>query len=104
MLERTMGIFSSIKSFLTPDPEVDFQAGLREETLSGNYAKAAWLYQKAVDRGHNKAKYFLAVMYLMGRGVTEDRDKAIALLRDSAAAGYDKATKLLAEVESGEFR
>ena len=97
-------MFSGIKSFFTPDPEVDFQAALREETLSGNYAKAAWLYQKAIDRGHNKAKYFLAVMYLMGRGVTEDRDKAMLLLRESAAAGYEKATKLLADIESGEFR
>jgi TPR repeat protein len=99
-----MGIFSGIKSFFTPDPEVDFQFGLREETLSGNYAKAAWLYQKAVDRGHVKAKYFLAVLYLMGRGVTEDRDKALALLKESAAAGYDKAKKLLSDIQSGEFR
>lgn len=98
-----MGIFSGLKGFLTPDPEVDFQLGLREERLSGNYAKAAWLYQKAIDRGHDKAKYFLAVLHLMGRGVAEDRSKAIALLTESAAAGYDKARQLLADIESGEF-
>ena len=98
-----MSIFSGIQSFFTPDPETDFQFGLREETMSGNYAKAAWLYQKAIDRGHNKAKYFLAVLYLMGRGVTEDRGKAIALLTESAAAGYDKAKQLLADIEKGEF-
>ena len=97
-----MGLFSAIKSYFTPDPEIDFQLALREETMSGNYAKAAWLYQKAVDRGHIKAKYFLAVMYLMGRGVTKDRDRGMALLRESAAAGYDKAKKLLADIESGE--
>jgi TPR repeat protein len=58
-----MSMFKKIKRFLTPDPEIDFQLGLREETFSGNYAKAAWLYQKAIDRGHEKAKYFLAQMY-----------------------------------------
>jgi len=62
-----------------------------------------WLYQKAVDRGHHKAKYFLAVLYLMGRGVAEDRDKAIALLRQSADAGYEKAKTLLSDVEAETF-
>jgi TPR repeat protein len=69
--------------------------------MSGNYAKAAWLYQKAVDRGHEKAKYFLAQMYLTGRGVTEDRNRAMTLLRESANAGYEKAKKLLCEIEDG---
>jgi hypothetical protein len=98
-----MGIFSAIKDFFTPDPEIDFQLGLREEIFSQNYAKAAWLYQKAIDRGHHKAKYFLAVLYLMGRGVAEDRNKAIALLRQSADAGYDKAKTLLSDIEAENF-
>ena len=98
-----MSIFSAIKEFLTPDPETDFQLALREETLRQNYAKAAWLYQKAIDRGHIKAKYFLAQMFLMGRGVTEDRSKAITLLRESADAGYEKAKELLSDIESGQF-
>jgi len=38
-----MGIFSAIKDFFTPDPEIDFQLGLREEIFSNNYAKAALL-------------------------------------------------------------
>ena len=98
-----MSIFSAIKAFLTPDPEIDFQLALHEETLGQNYAKAAWLYQKAIDRGQYKAKYFLAQMYLMGRGVSEDRHKAITLLRESADAGYEKAKELLSDIESGQF-
>lgn len=99
-----MSIFIRIKSFFRPDPEVHFQAALREDICSGNYEKAAWLYQKAIDCGHIKAKYFLAVMYFMGRGVTQDRNKAITLVRESAATGYDEATKLLADIERGAFR
>src|SRR6266576_367302 len=98
-----MGVFSAIKDFLTPDPEIDVQLGLREDTLSGNYAKAAWLYQKAVDRGHHKAKYFLAVLYFMARGVAGDRNRAIALLRQSADAGYEKAKTLLSDIETESF-
>ena len=42
-------------------------------------------------------------MYLMGRGVGEDRKKAITLLKESADAGYEKAKELLSDIESGQF-
>jgi TPR repeat protein len=96
-----MSIFSQIKNFFTPEPEIDFQLALREETFSRNYEKAAWLYQKAVDRGHYKAKCFLAIMYLDGRGVNKDINKAIELLTESSNAGYDKAKKLLSDIKTG---
>jgi TPR repeat protein len=93
-----------MKNFFTPDPEVDFQLALREESFSGNYEKAAWLYQKAVDRGHYKAKFFLAEMYLDGRGVSKDINKAIELLTESSNAGYEKAKQLLSDIESGAYK
>lgn len=93
-----MGFFSDL---FKADPEIDFQLALREETMNGNYEKAAWLYQKAVDNNHFKAKYFLAVMYLKGRGVKIDHDRALRLLKESADAGYDKAIQLLTEVNHG---
>ncbi len=96
-----MDIFKKIINYFAPDPEIDFQLALREETFLMNYEKAAWLYQKAADRGHYKAKYFLAQMYLNGRGVQKDSSKAIGLLTESAEAGYDKATKLLSEIITG---
>lgn len=95
-----MGLYTFLRDFFTPDPEVDFQYGLREEGFSRNFEKAAWLYQKAADQGHYKAKYFLGVMYLEGRGVTKDINKAIQLLTDSSAAGYDKAVQLLSELNA----
>ena len=99
-----MSIFSRIKNFFTPDPEIDFQLALREETFSRNYEKAAWLYKKAVDRGHYKAKFFLAEMYLDGRGVNKDINKAIELLTESSDAGYDKAKKLLSDIKTGKYK
>lgn len=81
-----MGLYSFVKDCFKPDPEVDFQYALREETFSRNFEKAAWLYQKAADQGHYKAKYFLAVMYLEGRGVTKNINKALELLTDSSSA------------------
>lgn len=92
-----------VKDFFKPDSEVDFQYALREETFSRNFEKAAWLYQKAANQGHYKAKYFLAVMYLEGRGVTKNINKAIQLLTDSSSAGYDKAVKLLSEVNAKKY-
>ncbi len=96
-----MGLFNFVKDLLKPDPEVDFQYALREETISSNFQKAAWLYQKAADQGHYKAKYFLAIMYFEGRGVSENREKAFKLLTESSDAGYEKAMNLLSEVKAG---
>ena len=99
-----MGLFQKFKEFIKPDPEIDFQLALREESFSRNFEKAAWLYQKAVDQGHYKAMYFLAELYLRGRGVKQDVNKALKLLADSSNAGYDKATDLLSKIETGEYQ
>jgi TPR repeat protein len=98
-----MGLFSFIQNLFTPDPEVDFQYGLREDSFSGDYPKAAWLYQKAADRGHHKAKYFLALMCFEGKGVQEDRAKGLKLLTESADSGYGKAIELMAEIDAGRY-
>ena len=96
-----MGFFSDL---FKADPEVDFQMAIKEETFKRNYDKAAWLYQKAVDNGHVKAKYFLSQMYFEGRGVNKDYNNGLRLLIESADSGYDKAKLLLADVENGKFK
>lgn len=98
-----MGIFAKVKKLVTPDPEIDFQLALAEETAF-NFEKAAWLYQKAADRGHYKAKFFLAELILNGRIVPQDFEKAKALLAESSDAGYEKATELLADIQSGKYK
>ena len=44
-----------------------------------DWAKAAQLYQQAVDKDHWKAMHNLAELYLRGKGVAKDTNKAIDL-------------------------
>jgi TPR repeat protein len=90
-----MGFF---KDLFKMDPEVDFQMALRAETFENNYKKAAWLYGKATEQNHLKAQFFLALMYLKGRGVDKDLQKAFELATKSASQGFYKAQYLLAQM------
>ncbi len=54
----------------------------------GDFAKAADYYQKATDKKEMMAAYALANMYLDGRGVPEDRTKAIELYKACATAHW----------------
>jgi hypothetical protein len=87
-----------LKDLFKMDPEVDFQMALRAETLEGNLKKAAWLYGKAAEQNHPKAQFFLALMYLKGRGVSRDPQKALDLATKSASQGFYKAEYLLAQM------
>ena len=86
------------KDLFKADPEVDFQMALRAETIEGNHKKAAWLYGKATEQNHPKAQFFLAIMYLQGRGVNKDPQKALELITKSASQGFYKAQYLLAQM------
>lgn len=90
-----MGFF---RDLFKMDPEVDFQMALRAETFESNFKKAAWLYGKAAERNHPKAQFFLALMYLKGRGVSKDSQKALDLATKSASQGFYKAQYLLAQM------
>jgi len=88
-----------LKDFFKADPEVDFQMALRAETIEGNWQKAAWLYEKAAQRNHPKAEYFLALLYLKGRrGIDKDTKKGLALMIKSASQGFYKAQYLLSQM------
>jgi TPR repeat protein len=61
--------------------------------------KAVEWFRRAMDAGHGHAVLVLAGAYLKGNlGLTEDRDRALALLKKGAAAGYEPARKMLEEV------
>jgi TPR repeat protein len=90
-----MGLF---KDLFKADPEVDFQMALRADTFEGNHKKAAWLYGKAAEQNHPKAQFFLGFMYLQGRGVNKDFQKALELTTKSASQGFYKAQYLLAQM------
>jgi TPR repeat protein len=90
-----MGFF---KDLFKADPEVDFQMGLKAETIEGNHEKAAWLYDKAAKQNHPKAQCFLGYMHLKGRGVNKDVQKALELITKSASQGFYQAQYLLAQM------
>jgi TPR repeat protein len=90
-----MGFFRDLFKW---DPEVDFQMALRAETFERNFKKAAWLYGKAAEQNHPQAQFFLALMYLKGRGVSKDPQKALELATKSASQGFYKAQYLLAQM------
>lgn len=63
-----------------------------------DYARAVAEYEKAAAAGDAPAKSTLAIMYQIGRGVPQDFDRMIALLKDAAGAGYHFAQFRLAEL------
>ena len=61
----------------------------------GNYAKAMTVLQPLVAKGDACAQYQLGEMYMQGKGVPEDKAKALELFKKAAAQGEQKA-KLMA--------
>lgn len=62
---------------------------------AGNYAKAMTVLQPLVAKGDACAQYQLGEMYMQGKGVPEDKAKALELFKKAAAQGDQKA-KLMA--------
>jgi len=62
-----------------------------------DYAQAMQWYQKAAEQGSAEAQYNLAAMFMDGRGVMRDRQKACILLRASAEQGYRLAIEFYVE-------
>ena len=62
---------------------------------AGNYAKAMTVLQPLVTKGDACAQYHLGEMYMQGKGVPEDKAKALDLFKKAAAQGNEKA-KLMA--------
>ncbi|WP_162685578.1 tetratricopeptide repeat protein [Roseovarius amoyensis] len=63
-----------------------------------DHTRAVAEYQKAAAAGDAPAKSTLAIMYQIGRGVPQDFDRLIELLKESADAGYHFAQFRLAEL------
>jgi len=61
-----------------------------------DHARAVDRYRKAAQAGDAPAQSTLAIMYRLGRGVPQDFDRMIALLTQSAEAGYHVAQVQLA--------
>lgn len=67
--------------------------------IAGNYPKAAAIFQPLAEQGDDCAQYQLGEMYMVGQGVNQDRGKALALFKKSAAQGNGKAKVQAALIE-----
>lgn len=63
-----------------------------------DHARAVAEYEKAIAGGDPAAQSTMAIMYQLGRGVPQDYERMIDLLKQSAEAGYHFAQFRLAEL------
>jgi hypothetical protein len=66
---------------------------------AGNFAKAMSILQPLVAKGDACAQYQLGEMYMQGKGVPEDKTKALELFKKSAAQGNAKARLMASFLE-----
>jgi hypothetical protein len=70
--------------------------------LEQNPSKAVELYKKACDMGYGIGCYSLGIMYFTGKGVSQDREKAKALLEKGCQMGSEPACKTLEDIKGRE--
>ena len=61
----------------------------------GDYAASARWLRRASDQGHESAMSMLGAYYIMGKGVPEDVNEGVYLLRKAAALGEEEAIEIL---------
>ncbi len=65
----------------------------------GNYNEAAKWYLKAANQNHQRARYELAKMYVIGRGVPVNYKRAYFLFAISEDQGYGQSSKAKRSLE-----
>jgi uncharacterized protein len=81
---------------ITPEAEALFQQAQAATSFDlwpeqRDHAKAAALYEGAMKLGHWKAQFNLAGLYLQGKGVPQDSEKALQLTEDLMRKGVPAA-------------
>lgn len=80
------------------------QTGLSSADIDSvltNYESFVYRTAKAAEQGDAKAQYNLGDMYLHGRGIPQDFDKAVLWLKRSTAQGYEPAKAKLEILPNG---
>lgn len=65
------------------------------EDVEPDYKKSFYWADQAYKNGNKEIKLCLSALYYEGLGVEKDREKAIALLQEAAADGFQAAEKIL---------
>lgn len=76
---------------------------LRQSNHYDNQVEAFTYYSKEALRGDAYSQYWLGVMYLEGRGITEDGTMALEWVSKAAKQNYPPAEKLLAHLLATDF-
>ena len=76
----------------------DFLLGQRLYSL-GDYTGALNAWQPLADQGDPRAQYSMAILYLKGRGVGQDKAKAMEWAGRAAEQGYKPARRLLEKLQ-----
>jgi TPR repeat protein len=66
---------------------------------AGDYAKALSIYKPLADKGDACSQYQLGEMYMQGKGVPEDKGKALELFKKAAAQGDQRAKLMVGFLE-----
>ena len=72
---------------------------LAGEIVKKDYDTAASFYRKAAAKGDPIAQFSLASMLEKGRGITRNKDEAIALYQDAARQGHNSSQKRLLQLQ-----
>ena len=76
----------------------DFLSGQRLYSL-GDYIGAHNIWHDLAQQGDARAQYSMAILYLRGRGVPENKDKAMEWASRAAEQGYKPGRKLLQKLQ-----
>lgn len=71
---------------------------LTGDVVSVDYAQAAHWYEGPAKAGDPHALFALGAMYYNGKGVTEDKEKGVQMMRQAADFGNEEAKKKLIEL------
>ena len=97
----------SLEKAMQGDPNALYDLGERHYDGRGvpcDYRAAAEWFTKGAEAGHCKAQTNLGLMYLLGKGVPKDRDRATHYLKAAAAQGDETASETLRKMTQRQRR
>jgi TPR repeat protein len=79
--------------------EDDLRSVPEDKAKEAMQRKAAGLYRKAAEGGHDEAQFYLGDCYLNGRGVEQDKKQAAEWFKKAADQGYLQAKEALENLD-----